>query len=384
MQTLLGQAPVLAGRVITGGAAGVTTVNLAASDFFRTIEINNAAGSDTKLKCLQGLFTGPPPSGLARSYAWVHVIRSGDGAVAIEGPNAAGGGTVTTVFRPKFLARGVVDRNASAPGSSTAVTGSVATLAVPNGTSRRVVVIAHAIYWDQSPSANPAHTITVASANVVGMTQLQTVGNGTNTDASRSSPACSPARSPTAPRSPDLALTYNFGTFLARGHIEAYVFQDVSAVEHDAAQAVAGAPATVPKAFACTDANSVNLVGFCFKRKSTDATPAVAIAMSPATPDADDTLWQGVDAAATNNDLVFATQQDAKLAATTYTYTATPTGTNPATVAGLVLRPRTVTTVNPGDDGLITDSVKPFTIPTKGGHAMVLAASDGTTWYADQ
>jgi hypothetical protein len=73
-----------------------------------------------------------------------------------------------------------------------------------------------------------------------------------------------------------------------------------------------------------------------------------------------------------------------RLAATTYTYTATPTGTNPATVAGLVLRPRTVTTVNPGDDGLITDSVKPFTIPTKGGHAMVLAASDGTTWYADQ
>ncbi|HEV8165665.1 MAG TPA: hypothetical protein VGR74_14695 [Actinomycetota bacterium] len=383
MQTLLGQAPVLAGRVISGGAAGETVVNLATTDFFHTIEVNNPVGSDTKLKCLQGLFTGPPPQGLARSYAWVHVIRSGDGAVTVEGPAAAGGGSVTTVFRPKRIARSVVDKSTATPGTATAVTGAVPTLAVPAGTSRRVVVVAYGTYWDQAPAANPVHNCSLTCANITGLAQLQVAGEGTNTG---SAPIRVQLFSGTIDDSKgalaDLGLNYNFGGYLARGHLEVYVFQDCSAIEHDTVSAVSGSPDKITKTLACSDANSVNLMAFAF-RKATSA--PVAVAASPVTADAEDQLWQATTGQTTNNDLAMATQQDAGLVATTYTYVATPAAASaPGVSTGLVLRPRTVTTGDAGDDGLITDSAKPFTIPSKGGHAMILAASDGTTWFADQ
>jgi hypothetical protein len=289
---------------------GTETVNLAASDFFRTIEINNAAGSDTKLKCLQGLFTGPPPSGLARSYAWVHVIRSGDGAVAIEGPNAPAAAPSPPCSGPSSW------RAASSTGT-------------PAPPDRQPPSPAAWRPWRcptaprAASSSSPTPSIGTRAPRQPGPHHHGRQRQRRRPDAAadgrqrhqhrrvaRSSPACSPARSPTAPRSRTSALTYNFGTFLARGHIEAYVFQDVSASSTTPRRpSPARRPPSPRRSPAPTPTASTSSGSASSASRRTP--PPVAIAMSPATPDPDDTLWQGVSAAATNNDLVFATQQDA-------------------------------------------------------------------------
>jgi hypothetical protein len=391
IQALLAAAPVLAGRLINdAGISGIQVVNLATTDFFHTIEVNRAIGHDVRFKCLQGLFTGPPPSGQARSYAWVHLIRSGDGDLYVEGPNAPGGGTVITVFRPKRIARGTADASVPAPGTATAVTGTVSTLAVPSATARRVVVVVHATYHTQAPAAEPVHAIAVSSPNIVGLAQAATVGEGSTTGASPiltrifTGTLADAAGGGAGPALTDLALAYDFGPFLARGRVEAYVFQDSPAQEGAVATAAPGTPASISQPFTCSGADSVILSSAAFRRAGA-TTQTVAASSSPATPDPDDLSWPAVSLFAQQFDLGYVTQQDAGLVATTYTHTATPTNVmGAATIAGVVLRPRTVTTVTPGDDGLITDSPKPFKIATKGGQAWVLAASDGTTFYAEQ
>jgi hypothetical protein len=373
VQALLSAAPVLAGRVIDDvGAGAADTIPFVASDFFRTVEVTRSAGKDLTLQGVNGLYAGPPPSGLARSYAWIHVLHNGAGVLKIAGPTAG-----STVARPRRIARTVADRNTSTPGAATGNNGTLPTFAVPAGTSRRFVAFVHAIYWAQSSGEPIAHAPTITCANVTGLTKSQQVGQGTNSNAS---PVLTQLWTGTIDDAKgalaDLALSYDFGAWTARGHIEIYVFQDCSAIEAVAAKASAASVASVAQTFACTDANSVVLVSSAFKQIA--ANP-VTMTPSPATSDPDDTLWQATSALATNNDLAFASRQDAGLAAATYTQTAGGAISSQGTIAGLVLRPRTVA----GAGGLITDGALPFTIPT-GGEAMVLCASDGTSWYADQ
>ena len=373
VQALLTAAPVLAGRVIDDtGAGAADTLNFQASDFFRTVEVTRTTGHDLTLQGVNGLYTGPPPSGLARSYAWIHVLHNGAGVLKIAGPTAG-----SVVNRPKRVARTVASKSTSNPGAATGNNGTVPTFAVPAGTSRRFVAFVHAVYWAQTAGEPIAHAPTLTCANVTGLTKSQQVGQGTNSNAS---PVLTQLWTGTIDDAKgalaDLALSYDFGAWVARGQLEVYVFQDCSAVEAAAAKASAASVATYAQTFAATDANSVVLVSSAFKQFASNP---VTMTPSPATSDPDDTLWQSTTNLTTNNDLSIASRQDAGLAAATYTQTAAPATANPGTIAGLVLRPRTVA----GAGGLITDGAQPFTI-AQGGEAFVMCASDGTSWYADQ
>ena len=375
---ILAQAPVLSGRLINDpGIAGEETVQFAATDFYHTLEVNRAVGHDVKLKCVQGLYTGPPPQGQARSYAWIHVLNSGAGAVHVEGPADPGGGTVTTVYPPKRIAYVDASFSDTSPGAATPPAKALAALPVPAGTSRAVTVVTLSNYW-----SGTGHSTTVASANITGLARRQAAGDGTigNADpllVETWTGTIDDAKGSLA----NLAVSVTPSAFFARLVVVVIVHQDVSGTENPYAIKRTGNATTITRTVTPTLAQSVNVLVAGFQKNI--STP-VTLAGTPATTSAEDFTDNGVGApAASNNDPSYGVLNDAGLLAVAYAYTATGAASVPAVLGGVTLKPRTVTTVVPGDDGLITDQAKPYLIGPKQ-QGFVLCASDGSSWYADK
>jgi len=375
---ILAQAPVLSGRFIAdAGIAGEETVNFAATDFYHTLEVKRAVGHDVKLKCVQGLYTGPPPQGQARSYAWIHVLNSGAGAVHVEGPADPGGGTVTTVYPPKRIAYVDTSFSDTSPGAASPGAKTLATLAVPAGTSRAVTIVTLSNYW-----SGTGHSTTVASTNITGLARQQSAGDGTigNADpilVETWTGTIDDAKGSIA----NLGISVTPSGFFARLVVIVLVHQDVSGTENPYAIKRTGNATTITRSVTPTVAQSANVLVAGFQ-KNTSA--PVTLAGTPATTSTEDFTDNGVAAPnGSNNDPSYGVLNDAGLAAVAYAYTATAAGSVPAVLGGVTLKPRTVSTVVVGDDGLVTDLAKPFLIGPKQ-QGFVLCASDGSTWYADK
>jgi hypothetical protein len=381
---VVNQAPVLAGRFInTAGVAGVETINFAATDFYNTVEIRRAAGHDVKLKCVQGLYTGPPPGGTDRSYAWVQVINSGAGSVTVEGPSAPGGGTVTTVFPPKRIVYKEADFRVTSPGApAPGLPRKLPTTAVPSGTDRVVTIVTISSFW-----SGTGHAVPVTSGQIVGLTKQQSAGDGTVSNAAPMLCEIWTGTLPNAagggagPALADLDVTGTANGFLARLVIIAVVHQDSSGFEQAGCAVRAGSTTTATRVITPTQAQSANWVVAAFQGNTT---APVVITGTPSAANAEDFTANGIGQPGTTaNDHAWSVMNDGSVNAAAYTYTATASVASQAVMAGITLKPRTVTTVTSGNDGLITDQTKPFTIaPSQQG--FILAASDGTDWYADK
>jgi hypothetical protein len=376
---IVAQAPVLSGRFVNdAGISGEETINLAASDFYHTIEVKRAAGHDVKLKCLQGLYTGPPPQGQARSYAWVHVLNSGAGAVHVEGPSDPGGGTITTVYPPKRIAYVDTSFRINTPGVATPTVNALAALPVPAGTSRFATIVCMSSYW-----SGTGHSTTLACPNITGLTKQQTAGDGTIGNAD---PILIDTWTGTIDDAKgsltDLGITATSSGFLARLVVVVLVHQDCSGSENPFAIKRSGNVATITRNITPSVAQAVNVLVAGFQK---NISAPVGIVGIPAVANAEDFTDNGVGVPNTgNNDTAYGVLNDAGLSAVAYAYTATGAQSVPAVFGGVTLKPRTVTTVTPvGDDGLVTDQTKPFLIAPKQ-QGFVMCASDGSTWYADK
>jgi hypothetical protein len=375
---IVAQAPVLSGRFINdAGVAGEQTINFVATDFYHTLEVQRASGHDVKLKCVQGLYTGPPPQGQQRSYAWIHVLNSGAGLVHVEGPADPGGGSVITVYPPRRVAYVDASYSKPTPGVSTPTTINLAPLAVPSGSSRVVTIVTMSTYW-----SGTGHSTTVSSANITGLTKQQSAGDGTvgNADpvlVETWTGTIDDAKGSLA----DLGVSIVASGFYGRLVVVVAVHQDCSGTENPFAIKRSGAATTITRTVTPSVAQCANFLVAGFQ-KSISA--PVAIAGTPATTSAEDFTDAGVGTpASTNNDTAYGVLNDAGLLAVAYAYTATAAGSVPAVLGGVTLKPRTVTTVVPGDDGLITDQAKPYLVGPKQ-QGFVLCASDGSSWYADK
>jgi hypothetical protein len=101
MQAMLDAAPILSGKYITGGIVGTDTVDIASPTCSTRSRTTRRAGTTPSSSATSGLYSGPPPAGADRSYAWVHLLNSGAGNLVVEGPQDPGGSTTTTVYPPQ-------------------------------------------------------------------------------------------------------------------------------------------------------------------------------------------------------------------------------------------------------------------------------------------
>jgi hypothetical protein len=380
VQGLLSAAPVLAGRLINdAGVAGVQVINLATTDLFRTIEVNRAAGHDVRFKCPNGLYTGPPPSGADRSYAWVHLIRAGVGDVYVEGPQDPGGGTTTTVFPPTMTYDDVLRQANSLtdPALNLARVNTKGPINIPTGTGRVMLVAGG---WGFHADTTPGHSVVLSLTNLTGgcvgatVTQLQTVGHGTSTNAAPVLAYLWVVAIPDGAAG-TLTLSWAISAMMSRQNSRAVAFQDVSGHELASLALRAGTAKTEAVTLARSVAQST-AVAFAWQAD---------VLSNPVTfAPVGELTENGVTSFTTAKDIADAWVRDDQAAASV-TYTASSAFGAPAVIGGIVLKPRTVVvTTPPGDDGLITDTTKPFKIAAQGGEAWVLAASDGTSFYAEQ
>jgi hypothetical protein len=179
----------------------------------------------------------------------------------------------------------------------------------------------------------------------------------------------------------DLDVTFIMSPFAARGVILVFVHQDVSAVENPFAIKRTGNATTITRSITPSTANAVNLLCAGFRNY---LSAPLAMSVTPATTDAEDFTTNGLgQPGTTTSDIAYGVLNDAGLSNVAYAYTATAAAAWPAVLGGVTLLPRTVTTVTVGDDGLITDQSKPFTIAPKQ-QGFIMCADDGTSWYADK
>jgi hypothetical protein len=377
MQAMLDAAPILSGKYITGGSAGTDTVNVAVTDLFHTIENDKASGHHTKLKCINGLYSGPPPAGQDRSYAWVHLLNSGAGNLVVEGPQDPGGSTTTTVYPPQKVVDVQDYKSDSDANTATnlARTVNVAVPSVPAGSGRRFVAfLATSFHADTSP----AHSATIAVSGVTGLTKVAEAGHGTTSNASPILLSIWTGTFSDGAATSALTAVLGISAMMCRYVLRVFVFQDTGGQEGPVVTPRAGSTTTVTQARTPTQAKSVGLVFAGFRNVSSapvNLTPVDA---------GEDVAANGVagfGGSGNAKDIAFATLVDNNAAASAKTYTGTAAVGNPAIIAAVVLQPRTVV-VTTGDDGLLTALSKPATL-SPGQQGFLLVDSSGTRWYLD-
>jgi hypothetical protein len=377
MQAMLDAAPILSGKYITGGSAGTDTVDIVVADLFHTIENDKASGHHTKLKCHPGLYSGPPPAGSDRSYAWVHLLNAGAGNLVVEGPQDPGGSTTTTVYPPQK----VVDVQSygsdadTNTGTNLARTVNVAVGVVPAGSGRRFVAfLATTFHVDTSP----AHSGTLAVSGVTGLTKVAEAGHGTTSNASPILVSVWTGTFSDGAATSALTAVLGISAMMARYVLRVFVVQDSDGQEGPVVTPRAGNTTTVTQARTPTLAQSAVLVFAGFRNVSSGP---VNLTPVDAGEDVAANGIAGFGGAGNAKDISFATLVDNNAAASAKTYTGTAAVGNPAIIAAVVLQPRTVV-VTTGDDGLITALAKPATL-APGEQGFLLVDSSGTRWYLD-